>query len=327
MQSAILRFHNRRDTDRLNQAPERQIDLATAAKNHLEPTDQHHFYERSIQSVSTRWFNDRHKSVILPFHMSELTTLFTTEMPTTTHPPTPQKTLIATIGFHGSGSTWVFNIARELARHAADHTDPVSGYADAIADLPPHADNPTLWRVLKSHYGSAEMDAWLETAGARYLLTVRDPRDAALSMQQRFTLTLQSAVQIVVNDCRRIHALRTRPDHLLLRYETGFFRSPATILAIASWLGISLTPPEADAIAARYTPEATAAFAAAIATLPPDRIGARGAQGGTFDRLTNIHDVHIGDMRTGKWRDLPPDVQTEITRIFQPFLEAFDYQP
>lgn len=222
-------------------------------------------------------------------------------------PPTTQpKTLIATIGLHGSGSTWAFNIARELARLAGNDTVPISGYADAIAERPPHADNPTLWRVLKSHHGSTEMDAWLETAGARYLLTIRDPRDAALSMQQRFTLTLQSAVQIVVNDCRRIHALRAHPDHLLLRYETGFFRSPATILAIASWLGIPLDPPGADAIAARYTPEATAALAAAIATLPPDRIGARGTQGGTFDRLTNIHDVHIGDMRTGKWRDLPP---------------------
>lgn len=241
------------------------------------------------------------------------------------HHPLPPR-FIATIGLHGSGSTWAFNIARELARHATG-VDPVSGYADTIAELPQGADDPALWRVVKSHHGSAVMESWLETARARILLTLRDPRDASLSMHQRFRLPLADAVRIVFNDCRRLHTLRTRPGHLLLRYESGFFRTPAAIHTIAAWLALPLDAPTAVSLAARYTPEATKAFAAALATLPPDRLGDRGTTDTKFDRLTNIHDVHIGDLRTGKWRDLPPHLQTEITRIFLPWLEAFGYEP
>jgi hypothetical protein len=233
----------------------------------------------------------------------------------TTHPPAPLQTLLATIGLHGSGSTWAFNIARELAR-----------YAGTIAELPLKADNPRRWRVLKSHHGSPDMDSWLEAAAARPLLPLRDPRDASLSMHQRFRLPLADAVRIVFNDCRRLHTLRTRPGHLLLRYESGLFRTPAAIHTIAARLAPPLDAPTAVSLAARYTPEATKAFAAALPTLPPDRLGDRGTSGTKFDRLTNIHDVHIGDLRTGKWRDLPPHLQTEITRIFQPWLEAFGYE-
>jgi len=236
--------------------------------------------------------------------------------------PAPHPCVIATIGLHGSGSTWAFNVARELVGRAGGGA-PVSGYADALGELPPGAEDATVWRVLKSHHGSAGMDRWLEGVGARYLLTLRDPRDAALSMRGRFGIGLGDAVRIVFNDCRRLHGLMTRREHFLLRYESGFFRDAGTVAAVAAWLGVDAA--EAEAIALRYTPEATRAFAAGIAALPADRIGDRGAGGGRFDRLTNIHDVHIGDMRSGKWRDLPEGVQAEMTGIFREYLEVFGY--
>jgi len=42
--------------------------------------------------------------------------------------------------------------------------------------------------VIKSHHGSEGMDAWLAAEGARVILSVRDPRDASLSMAQRFNV-------------------------------------------------------------------------------------------------------------------------------------------
>jgi hypothetical protein len=42
-----------------------------------------------------------------------------------------------------------------------------------------------------------------------------------------------------------------------------------------------------------------------------------------MDRVTQILTPHIGDARSGKWRDLPPQSQEELTRVFRPFFGAF----
>jgi hypothetical protein len=44
-----------------------------------------------------------------------------------------------------------------------------------------------------------------------------------------------------------------------------------------------------------------------------------------MDRVTQIHEPHIGDTRSGKWRELPVQVQTELTQRFAAFLERFGY--
>jgi len=41
--------------------------------------------------------------------------------------------------------------------------------------------------------------------------------------------------------------------------------------------------------------------------------------------VSHIHEPHIGDGRSGKWRDLPAPEQAELTRIFAPFLDRFRY--
>jgi hypothetical protein len=44
-----------------------------------------------------------------------------------------------------------------------------------------------------------------------------------------------------------------------------------------------------------------------------------------MDRVTQILGPHIGDTHSGKWYDLPMQMQTELTRIFRPFLDRFGY--
>ena len=226
--------------------------------------------------------------------------------------------LVATIGMHASASTWVFNVVRELLVASVGAHRVKSLYADERAQVPDFADH----LVIKSHHGSADLDAWLGAANARIFLSVRDPRDACLSMAQRFGSPLEHTVRWIANDCNRL--LRLAPlGHPLLRYEDRFFEDRAVAGRISLALGIEPTPELIDAIFARYSTEAVREFSERLGELPPERL----TTVVTFkmDRVTQILGPHIGDTRSGKWRNLPMQVQTELTRIYRPFLDRFGY--
>jgi hypothetical protein len=227
--------------------------------------------------------------------------------------------LIATIGLHGSASTWVFNVVRELMIAALGDQQVLAVYADKVADVPDAAGRCL---VVKSHHGSAGLDAWLATARARIFLSLRDPRDAAMSMAQRFDAPLNQAVHWIAADCARMMRLAAQ-GHVLLRYEDRFFADAAAPERLARALGLAPAPAVSAAIFARYRSEAVRAFSAAFADLPPGRVVSAGRI--VMDPVTQIHRTHIGDGRSGKWRDLPGPVQAELTRFFRPFLDRWGY--
>jgi hypothetical protein len=237
-------------------------------------------------------------------------------MPGEAAPPPP---LVATIGLHGSASTWVFNVVRELMIAALGETQVLAVYADEVAQIPDAAGRHL---VIKSHHGSAGLDAWLATGRARIFLSVRDPRDACISMSQRFQAPLNHTVQWIANDCNRLARLAAQ-GHPLLRYEDRFFENPASAERLAHALGLAVAPTVIEAIFARYRTEAVRSFAQGLADLPPERL----TMVNTFmmDRVTQILGPHIGDARSGKWRELPDPLQAELTRIFEPFLVRFGY--
>ncbi len=230
--------------------------------------------------------------------------------------------IVATVGLHGSASTWAFNVARELALAAGPPEDALSFYADRVEDIPPKAATHSRI-VIKSHHGSPELDAWLSERAAHLVLSLRDPRDAAISMAQRFKAPLRDAVTWLRRDCERLDRLRARP-HLMLRYETRFFDRPETVTAIAAHLSIAVTADAAEAIFETYRTEAVRAFAQTLGVLPAQR---RQPFGDAFmDRVTHIHSPHIGDGRSGKWKQLPAEIRQAATATFRPFLAAFDYE-
>ncbi len=227
--------------------------------------------------------------------------------------------VVATIGVHGSASTWVFNVARELLIEAFGESEVSAGYAETVAGLPAAAAR----MVIKSHHGSAALDEWLAQARAKILLSVRDPRDAAVSMAQRFHAKLEQTVGGVLQDSSRAARLAGRAD-LLVRYEDGFFDDFSTVARIAAVLGVAVDEAAARRIFARYRTAEVRRFAAHLAELGPERLVRTAAT--TVDRVTNIHSTQIGDGRVGKWRDLAPGTQAELTRAFAGYLEFFGYR-
>jgi hypothetical protein len=227
--------------------------------------------------------------------------------------------VVATIGMHGSASTWVFNVVRELMIAAMGDIQVVSLYADQREQLPDVAGRCL---VIKSHHGSVGLDSWLVEAGARIFLSVRDPRDACVSMCQRFQSPLAHCAQWIGNDCNRL--LRLAPQgYPLLRYEDRFFDDKDMVKRIAVSLTLQPPPETIDTIFDRYRTEAVRTFAESLGRLPPERLTT--VVRFPMDKVTQILGPHIGDTLSGKWRDLPAHVQAELTRVFRPFLDRFGY--
>jgi len=238
--------------------------------------------------------------------------------------PDPQAPrLVATIGMHASASTWVFNVVRELLIAAVGDAQVLTFYADELRQMPDEAARAGRHLVIKSHHGSAELDTWLAAAQPPVFLSMRDPRDACISMSQRFQAPLNHSVRWIANDCNRL--LRLAPQgHPMLRYEDRFFDNLATAEHIARALGLRVAPAMIEAIFARYRTEAVRSFAQRLSDLPPERLTPVGPA--MMDRVTQILGPHIGDTRSGKWRDLPAPLPADLTRVFSPFLDRFGYQ-
>ncbi len=230
--------------------------------------------------------------------------------------------LIATIGLHSSASTWVFNVVRELLCSAVGEAQVLALYGDEFGHLPDETTRAGRHLLLKSHHGSAALDAWLAAARVRIFLSLRDPRDACVSMALRFKAPLNQTVRWIANDCNRLTRLAAQ-GHMLLRYEDRFFEQPSVVEQLAHALGLQPAPAIIDGIFARYQTEAVRTFAQHLAELPPERQ----TLVSTFmmDRVTQILAPHIGDTSSGKWRRLPQPTQSELTRLFTPFLDRFGY--
>jgi hypothetical protein len=232
--------------------------------------------------------------------------------------------LIATVGLHGSASTYVFNVVRELVVATVGTGNVLALSAEDVSELFSQPALENRYVVLKSHRGGAGWDALIWLTQAPVFVSIRDPRDAALSLALRFNEPLDKAVQALGADCRR--AVRCADaGQMVLRYEDRFFEDRGLPAQWAEKLGLAVDPAVCRSVAHRYSTAEVRSFAAALGELPPDQV-IKTAQT-RFDRVTQIHRTHIGDARVGKWRELlAPDARAQITRYFEPFLARFGYE-
>lgn len=230
--------------------------------------------------------------------------------------------VICTIGIHGSASTWLFNAAREMLTAALGEDAVLTFFADKLEHMPDQAGFAGRTLLIKSHEGSAEFEDWLDAHSALRLLSVRDPRDATLSLMQRFRMGLQPSANAIARDGNRVVRLAARGIPVW-RYEDGFFSRPEALDALSARIGCPLPPPLRARILAQYSTAAVHGFAQALESLPPERLTKVGPF--TMDKVTQILGPHIGDGASGKFRRLPAEVQPQLTAFFAPLLRAFGY--
>jgi hypothetical protein len=231
--------------------------------------------------------------------------------------------VVVTIGIHASASTWVFNVVRELVTRAVGAQQVLAIYAEEIKEIPQGDALGERYLVLKCHHGSPELDAWLESIQPLMILSIRDPRDAAISMAQRFHAPLQQSAQWLLRDCQRLARLADQ-GHTPLRYEDRFFEDPKTLEHLAAHIAPETTATLLSELFERYRADSVRQFSNKLTSLPPERLVASDSV--MMDRVTQIHRGHVGDTRSGKWMRLSPATRRELTKIFQPFLNRFGYE-
>jgi hypothetical protein len=232
--------------------------------------------------------------------------------------------LIMTIGLYSSASTWAFNVVRELMIAQHGEARVCALYSDLVATVLDNRQALGRYTVWKMHFGEAAWDVFAQLSDPTILLTVRDPRDAILSLVNRFNSPLEASAQSVARCCNR--ALQcAHAGYPVLRYEDRFFADPAVVGTIAEYIGAAVDADTRARIFDRYSTGAVRALAAQVEALPAERVKGDPAID-LYDEVTQIHRGHIGDGSVGKWRrQLTAEQQQAITARFAPFLNRFGY--
>ncbi|MBW8270019.1 sulfotransferase domain-containing protein [Caldovatus aquaticus] len=232
----------------------------------------------------------------------------------------PRLTLCA--GQYGSGSTWVFNAVRGLLAQATGRGEIPGFYADSLRDLPEFT-RVGAPLVVKAHRPDRSLRLLGALYGAPMVVSVRDPRDAVVSMAQRFGEPVPDCARAVAESARHLVLLLAQPRVLVLRYEDRFTAADGTVARLAAFLGLAVSEASCAQIAAGLTPERVRATVAAL-----EQAGVYGAgpDPRRHDPATLWHARHVGDGRVGKHREaLAPEAAAEVLAATAEYCRAFGY--
>jgi glycosyltransferase involved in cell wall biosynthesis len=225
--------------------------------------------------------------------------------------------IFACIGLHGSGSTWMFNLVREVA--ASRGIEFVSLHRDSEANLPRDLFGRKLI-IGKTHNPFPSYQTFIAESGEPAVITVRDPRDAVASHMKRFSVGFEEALKTVARSAETLVSMSKLRALSVFRYEDGFVGKNETLEAVAGLLGVTLSEEQRRAILARLTPEAV-----------KGKIGALEAAGviqgeRVWDKETHWHANHVGDGKVGKFKDaLSEAQQKEVVERTREYCEMFGY--
>lgn len=203
--------------------------------------------------------------------------------------------LTVTLGTQSSGSTWLFNVVRALLADAGlaffgGSTDDGMGLLDLAPNIAAAA-------VIKSHSLDQRFIRLAQLAGARLIVTTRDPRDSVVSQRERFGATVRWTVADLSKSLATLAVLPAGLPQLRLDYQDRFTERIDTVLEVARFLSLPVTAERATALFEALRPEAVRAR---VGPNPPgDAGGALACQ----DPIYMWHPNHVGDGRIGKWRD------------------------
>jgi len=192
-----------------------------------------------------------------------------------------------------SGSTVVYQAASEyLERTGLGYRAP---YSEGVFD-------PSTYKggieVHKVHWLDESVKKVLRAGSGRLIVTHRDPRDAYLSYLDMFGEPPDmGAIIEVMESCDRF-------DHLELPYAKIVSDLSGCVTAIAKLLNAAITPAMAASVATNLSIPAQKRRLSTIAFI--ERYGRR------YDPRTCLHENHIKDAASGKWKALPDEVIRQI---------------
>ena len=230
--------------------------------------------------------------------------------------------IVLVCGMFSSASTWAFNAAVDLLRLTTPCHVAFAANLDGETRLPIPPAGTVL--VLKTH-GWGDPAAFLDRhPDTHCLVTIRDPRDAVVSLMQRFDYGFDHALAYAAQGAAGIVGAARQPGSLLLRYEGGFMDQATTIDLIAGHLSLRPSAAEMEVLFRRLRPDAVQA---AIAEAERQNRFPKGLPAGeTADPSTQWHPGHVGDRLIGKYAKLLDRTrQAAVVARMAPYMAHFGY--
>ncbi|TLU74284.1 sulfotransferase [Lichenicoccus roseus] len=227
-------------------------------------------------------------------------------------------------GMFASGSTWLYNVALAIATDLDGGRPPHGRFVFDLSDTA-GLENDAVRHVVKAHQARHGVEAVAVRSDA-ILVTLRDPRDAVVSMMLYQGFSFYRALLNVRYAAEACMLLAAQRQAVTLHYELGFIDDPQTVGGIARHLGGSLPVQRRDEIFRSTRRPAVEAFIAELERQPTtitDRFG------DVFDLASHWHRHHAGRTgEIGRWRRmLYPAQVTGIETELRGWMETFGYAP
>ena len=230
-----------------------------------------------------------------------------------------------------SGSTWSFNVCREMGAHVARSSkrklfSDYRGDTDLIIrDLSKtdRQDNTRTVAVIKSHSPGIKTRNWAGQGKIKNICTIRDPRDCFASYERFWPKENGESIESRIEDFRSWLELADGFSNdgysLLIRYEDMIANSLEQIRRISDYLGIRCSEDLLKEIATSTGVEAGQAII--------DRmVAGKSGNERVFNPVTQLHENHLNGGEIGRWRnDLPAEIQEKVHTAFLPWLIKFGY--
>jgi len=136
-------------------------------------------------------------------------------------------------GAKSSASTWLFNVVAEVLRER-DSADEASYFHNY--DTPRRAGENVTQRPSQS------LCSFAIRTEIPVVMTIREPRDAIVSLMKRFAYSFESAFKAVAAGNEQMLRLHQSGAPFVLRYEDRFYDREETVGAVARFLGVDLSP-------------------------------------------------------------------------------------
>jgi hypothetical protein len=260
--------------------------------------------ERYVEHLAREW--NAHPAEIMPRHMLRFMMLPQVAAAATAAPASPDPRIAICLGLYSSGSTWVFNVIRQIWQAEAKAGAFRSLYLDSEMDLPLDIFDAS-YIALKTHkppdLPTDSLMRLVAICRGPVIVSIRDPRDAVASLMQRFGMPFDRALDSVAASAQSIMKVAGTRTIFLLRYEDGFVGSAGAFDAIAAQIGATPSSRLKRSILHRLTPDAVSRQVELLSeagVISEER---------PWDPQTHWHRGHVGDGRVGKYGDILSDTR------------------
>ena len=233
-------------------------------------------------------------------------------------------------GLIRSGSTWSFNVCRELIQLVATQQKQPFGstYLQAaqldqfIVQQWQRSPGPTL---IKAHELGPLALANLQSGAARGVCTFRDPRDSVASDMVFMGLGFDASVYRVDVSLQCLRTCEPIKRILFVRYEEMIVDQQAQIRRIAGHLGLGIGEDIVRLVDSRTNIASSKRICQQIVNQAIPQL--MQIESHRVDPVTQLHENHIGNTKVGRWRnELTAEQGTYLTEYFAPWLIKWGYE-